>query len=345
MMQPIERRRWTRIPPRTKSPRALILAGAIALGVVGIISYGMYRLALNPVSMDGQAQVFNLKSGESAQAVATSLKTAGLIRDRNAFITYLNFHGLRSRLKAGTYSIAPTQSVPVIATLITSGQTLINRVTVPEGYRISQIEAAAAKRGIATASFEAALAAPHTQTFLAGKPVGVGLEGYLFPDSYEVNADTTATTLVNAMLDTFGLRVGPEYTQAFAAQGLTLHQGLTLASIVEREVNIPEDRPVVAQIFLKRFRENQPLGSDVTVHYACDTAGVPFNLDIRSPYNTRKYIGLPPGPIASPGLSALDAVAHPAATTYNFFLSGTDGKTYYAKTYAEHQQNIQKYLK
>jgi UPF0755 protein len=321
------------------------VGGAVAVVCLGIIGYVSYRVGLGAATSAGATQIFEIKSGENANTVSTQLKGAGLIRNRTAFLTYLNFHGLRTKLKAGTYSISPTKSGPFIAEIITGGQALINRLTIPEGYTLSQIEAAAAKRGISEANFEAALKAPHSQAFLADKPSGVSLEGYLFPDSYEVNSTTSASQLVNAMLDDFGQHVGPEYVQAFAAEGLTLHQGLTLASIVEREVNISTDRPIVAQIFLKRYREKQPLGSDVTVHYASDLAGVPFNLDIDSPYNTRKYVGLPPGPIANPGLSALDAVAHPASTTYNYFLTGNDGKTYYANTYAEHQLNIQKYLK
>jgi len=147
------------------------------------------------------------------------------------------------------------------------------------------------------------------------------------------------------MLDDFGQRVGPQYAAAFAAEGLTLHQGLTLASIVEREVNKPADRPIVAQIFLKRFHMGMPLGSDVTTQYASDLAGMAFNLNLDSPYNTRKNAGLPPGPICSPGLGSLDAVAHPAATDYLYFLAGSDGVTYYANTLAEHNVNVAKHLK
>lgn len=337
--------RFERAAAKHSRRERLVAGGVAVIACLAIIGYVSYRVGLGPAASAGETQVFEVKLGQNPNSVATALKQAGLIRNRTAFLTYLNFHFLRTRLKAGTYSLSPTKPAPFIVEIITGGQTLINRLTVPEGYRISQIEDLAAKKGITKAAFEAALAAPHTQAFLATKPANVSLEGYLFPDSYEVNATTTASQLVNSMLDTFGKRVGPEYVQAFTAQGLTLHQGLTLASIVEREVSIPADRPIVAQIFLKRFREMQSLGSDVTVHYASDIAGVPFNLDINSPYNTRKYVGLPPGPIASPGLSALDAVAHPANTSFNYFLSGNDGKTYYAKTYAEHQQNIQKYLK
>jgi UPF0755 protein len=114
--------------------------------------------------------------------------------------------------------------------------------------------------------------------------------------------------------------------------------------MVEREVNIATDRPIVAQVFLTRLRLGQMLGSDVTTHYAADLLGVPFNINIDSRYNTRRYTGLPPGPICSPGLGSMDAVAHPAATDYLYFLSGKDGKTYFAKTYAEHQANIVKHL-
>jgi UPF0755 protein len=314
-------------------------------GIAAVVAlYIIYRIGLLPAASSGAPQEFHINTGDNAPAVATRLKDAGLIRSRNAWITYVNLHGLRPRLKVGVYLIAPNLSGEEIALRLASGHTVSKHLLVPEGYRLAQIEAAASDAGINKADFAATLKAPHSQPFLAGKPADVDLEGYLFPDSYQVNADTTAATLVNAMLDNFGKRVGPEYMQAFAAQGLSLHQGLTLASIVEREVNISADRPVVAQIFLKRLRIGMQLGSDVTAKYASDLLGVPFNVNIDSHYNTRRYTGLPPGPICSPGLGAMDAVAHPASTDYLFFLTGKDGKTYFAKTYAEHQQNIQKHL-
>jgi UPF0755 protein len=325
--------------------RRLLIGGAIALVLVAApLAYAKYRADLRPVATTGAAQEFMVNPGENAQTIATHLTAAHLIRNRNAWITYVNLHGLRPRLKLGRYLLAPTMSAERIAGLIADGKTLTKRLVVPEGYRLSQIETAAAGLGISQVAFAAALAAPHTQSFLAGKPAGVSLEGYLFPDSYEITSTTTASQLVDTMLTTFGARVGPEYAQAFAAEGLTLHQGLTLASVVEREVNIPADRPIVAQIFLKRLKIGMPLGSDVTTQYASDLLGVPFNLNVNSPYNTRKFAGLPPGPICSPGLSALDAVTHPANTDYLYFLTGKDGKTYFGKTLAEHEANIAKHL-
>jgi UPF0755 protein len=325
--------------------RKTIAAVLICLPLlIVVVLYSSYRMELRPVSTTGSARSFTVAEGQNAPKIAQNLAGAGLIRSSNAFITYVNLHGLRPRLKAGEYLIAPTQSASQIAEILAGGHTTTKRLIVPEGYRLTQIQTQAASLGISQASFKAALAEPHTQSFLTGKPANIDLEGYLFPDSYELGSTTTASQLVNEMLDNFGKRVGPEYTQAFAAEGLTLHQGLTLASIIEREINNAADKPVVAQIFLSRYKLGQTLGSDVTAQYASDLLGVPFNVNVDSHYNTRRYPGLPPGPICSPGLSSLDAAAHPATTDYLYFLTGKDGKTYFAKTYAQHQANIAKYL-
>jgi UPF0755 protein len=326
----------------TKHRLGLIIAAVVA--VLLIVLYVLYQEGLKPVSKVGAAKAFTIAEGERAPVTATDLKEAGLIRDRNSFLTYINIHGLRSKIKAGTFSLAPTQSGQQIALVITSGHDSLNTLVIPEGYTITQIEAAAAQHGISVASFQAALAEPHTQSFLSDKPADVSLEGYLFPDSYAIGPQTTASMLVNEMLDNFGNKVGPSYTQAFAAEGLTLHQGLTLASIVEKEVSKSSDRPIVAQIFLKRYHTGISLGSDVTVAYASALAGVPFDLNLNSPYNTRLNVGLPPGPICNPGLDSLDAVAHPAATDYLYFVTGSDGITYYANTLAQHNANVAAHL-
>jgi UPF0755 protein len=327
---------------RRKYPVAKIACVAAVVLLLGL--YVSYRYGLRPVSDSSRIQVFTVTAGQDAQAIATNLKTAGLIRDRNAFITYVNIHGLRPDLKVGQYALAGDMSGETIAAIIADGKTVSKNLVIPEGYRLAQIEDAAAAVGISKTSFEAALSAPHTNSFLATKPAGVSLEGYLFPDSYQVAPSTTALELVDEMLTDFGNRVGPAYVQAFAAEGLSLHQGLTIASIVQAEVANPEDQPIVAQIFIKRLQVGMPLGSDETAQYAADLAGVPFSTTIDSPYNTLLAKGLPPGPICSPGLGALDAVAHPATTDYLYFLTGKDGKNYYATTYAQHQENIAKYL-
>ena len=315
-----------------------------AITLVFITFYISYRINLKAVDTSEKAQVFIVNRGETAPKIADNLKSAGLIRDRSTFVSYVNFHGIRPRIQAGTYSLRPSLTTPEIADILANGRTQADRLIIPEGYTLTQIRKAANKFGITTADFDTALTEQHTQSFLSGKPASVNLEGYLFPDSYQVETGTTATALIDQMLATFGRRVGPSYVQAFAVQGLSVHQALILASIVEKEVSNVNDRPIVAQVFLKRYKLGMPLGSDVTTQYAADLAGVAFNLELNSPYNTRKIAGLPPGPICSPGLSSLDAVAHPAVTDYLYFLAGKDGKTYFAKTYPEHQRNISLHL-
>jgi UPF0755 protein len=317
---------------------------AIAFIALVLVLYVGYRFGLQPVSTNAQTKIFTVLSGQDAQVIATNLKAQDLIRDRTSFITYVNLHGMRPDLKVGQYALAPDMSAQTIAGIIADGKTVAKNLVIPEGYRLTQIESAAAAVGIAPAAFTAALAAPHTNSFLATKPAGVSLEGYLFPDSYQVSPSTTALELVDEMLTDFGNRVGPAYTQAFTAEGLSLHQGVTIASIVQAEVSNPADQPIVAQIFIKRLQVGMPLGSDETAQYAADLDGVPFSTSINSPYNTLLVKGLPPGPICSPGLAALDAVAHPATTDYLYFLTGKDGKNYYATTYAQHEENIAKYL-
>ena len=337
-------RRYHPYRRRRRAPRwpLWLLAGLV---VAAGAAYAGYQLELRPAAASGAAsRTLVIAAGQSAPEVAANLKDAGLIRSRLAFEVYVNLHGLRAKLQVGSYSLSASSSTPAIAEAIAGGLAELKKITIPEGYTIAQITKRAADYGLSAADFTAAVKAAHSQSFLDGRPSGVNLEGYLFPDSYTIAPSTTAADLVNAMLDDFGRKVAPVYDSAFVAEGLTLHQGVTLASIVEREVSIAADRPIVAQIFLKRLNQGMSLGSDVTVQYAADLLGDPFDINIASPYNTRLHIGLPPGPICNPGLDALDAVAHPASTDYLYFLAGKDGKTHFAKTYAEHQKNIQLYL-
>ena len=319
----------------------------LVVALLGALAVG-YLSELRPVTAAAAApsapRTFTISAGEGSAELAAALKDAGLIRSRLVFTVYVNLTGLRSKLQAGVYSLSASSSTPDIAKAIAGGQVASKKITVPEGYTITQITKLASDYGLDSADFTAAVRAAHSQSFLSGRPVGVNLEGYLFPDSYQVAPGTTAADLVNTMLDNFGRRVAPVYGSAFAADGLTLHQGVTLASIIEKEVSTAADRPIVAQIFLKRLNEGVSLGSDVTVQYAADLLGRPFNINLDSPYNTRLHTGLPPGPICNPGVDSLDAVAHPANTDYLYFLAGKDGKTHFAKTYAEHQRNIQLYL-
>jgi UPF0755 protein len=334
-----------RMTKRRFSWKWVVLAVLAVIIAASAVVYLGYRHNLEPVDAKSNAAVsFEIPSGQRAPEIAKHLKDAGLIRDANTFVTYVNLHGLRSTLQAGTYSLSPARSVEQIAAILSQGKTASNFLVVPEGSTLAKIETLAAAQGISDTDFKSALADSYTSQYASDRPKGVDLEGYLFPDGYQVIKATTAHSLIQEMLTDFDRKFSPELVSAFAAEGLSPHQGLTLASIIEREVANSSDRPIVAQVFLKRIRDGQALQSDVTVHYAADQLGVAFSTTLDSPYNTYRNKGLPPGPICSPGLDALNAAAHPATTNYSYFLAGKDGKTYFANTFAEHQANIAKYL-
>ncbi|HRN90765.1 MAG TPA: endolytic transglycosylase MltG, partial [Candidatus Saccharibacteria bacterium] len=205
-------------------------------------------------------------------------------------------------------------------------QTVLKRA----GYNDSEI----------TAAFDKTYNGP----LFAGKPVGSDIEGYVYGDTYKFNKNATVEQILQRTFDEFyGVVQKNDLVDKFKSHGLNLYQGITLASIVQREAYNANDQKQVAQVFYSRLAIGMQLGSDVTYQYIADKLGVPRDTNLDSPYNTRRYTGLPPGPIATPGLSALMAVAEPAEGDYLYFLAGDDGKVYFAHTNAEHESNIQKH--
>jgi len=322
----------------------LVIVGIIALVVVAIL--GWFWWALQPVDRHATNVTYTLDSGTKVTDVASQLQSKRIIRNATAFTWYVTVADLRRKLEAGDYSLSPAQSTPQIAQTIAGGKIAQHNLVVPEGVTVTQVRTAAAKQGITAAAFNAALGATYTSPALAGRPAGdTSLEGYLFPDTYAVKQPPNAQVLIQTMLDTFTKQVNAtDIPQSFAAEGLSLHQGVTLASIVEKEVPGEQDRAMVAQVFLNRIKAGLPLQSDVTVNYAAILTGQPFSTAFNSPYNTYLYKGLPPGPICNPGLSAMRAVAHPQPNNYLYFVAGKDGTTHYAITFEQHQQNVKMYL-
>jgi len=327
-----------------KNKKILASVGAIiGLWLVGCVAW--YQLNLRPVSASTHGQLVIVEPGNSVDTIANNLAQAQLIRSATAFKFYVTIHGLRGRLQSGAFDLRPNQSSREIAKMITSGKTTSQKLVIPEGFTISAIKARAATFGIAPADFDAALNQDMTGTKAAQRPAGVSLEGYLYPDTYTVTPTTTAQALVRAMIDNFDRKVTDDIVARFAAQGLTLHQGLTLASMVEREVSIPAERKLVAGVFLNRLKIGQRLESDPTTDYAAALAGLRFNLRLDSPYNTYVALALPPGPICSSGLESMKAVGDPTSSDYYYFVSGRDGITRFSKTFPEHDAKVKKYLR
>ncbi|HSX48359.1 MAG TPA: endolytic transglycosylase MltG, partial [Candidatus Nanoarchaeia archaeon] len=276
---------------RKKLPYLLIPVG---LAVIVLLGYGWYRVDLLPTEVSDFNANFILPKGESPSTTAHRLEQAHLIKSSTAFLVYLTVHGLRGKVQSGDYALSTAYSTEEIIDVLTNGKVATKRLTVPEGTTVKKIEQLAVAKGIKQEDFEAALQGDYGKDFLVGRPPGVGLEGYLYPDSYDLPLNPDAKQLVGQMVDNFDKKVTPQLRTVYVAEGLTLHQAVTLASIVEKEVPSASDRQVVAGIFLKRLQLGMALESDVTVHYAADQLGVDFSTNLDSPYNTYKHAGLPP---------------------------------------------------
>ncbi len=314
-----------------------------------------------PAGDDDTPVTFVIEPGESVTAISNRLATRGLISDAELFRRYVQYKGLDAGIQAGTYSLNQTMTIPTIARTFQEASTHEQQVTFPEGWRMEQVaDLLATETDVPPADFlELARTGwpqtdlPQKYSFLAHVPVTATLEGFLFPDTYRLPPEASAYELVDRMLANFERQVAPEIRQGISDQGLTLLEGITIASIVEREAVIATEGPLIAGVYLNRVRDRWLLGADPTVQYALGyrpeqgtwwKKGLTFaDLDVQSPYNTYRNVGLPPAPIASPGLSSIRATAFPTETEYYFFMvdcAAGDGSHVFAVTEAEHLENF-----
>ncbi|MCA9936879.1 MAG: endolytic transglycosylase MltG [Anaerolineales bacterium] len=307
---------------------------------------------------------FTINSGETADTIAANLASANMLNDTQLFINYLRYYGLDSQLEAGDFILSPQLTIPQLAETLTSAYAQDVELRFLEGWRseefvryLAQINPAQIDAGEFAALVERRASFDLTAyDFLASLPQDTTLEGFLFPDTYRVPQDADAAYLLDAMLRNFGQRVPPAMRQQFGAQGLTLLQAVTLASIVEREAVLAEERPTIASVFYNRLAQGMKLEADPTTQYAlgyqADTDSwwkTPLSLadlQVDSPYNTYVAPDLPPGPIANPGLSSLQAVASPVNSSYLFFVvdctAVTPNTHVFSTTYEEHLANVQR---
>ncbi len=338
---------WSNMTSKAKKITVLVSVAVVLVLSTAILVRVMYDRALEPVSNSQNIVVVEVPSGATVQEIGRDLKEQGLIRESWAFDWYVKNQSLREDLKAGTYALRPSQSVPEIVEILARGDVTIDLVTIVPGTRLDQVSAALINSGFDPEEVHAALEPTQYEGHpaLVDKPAGASLEGYLYPESFQKTANTNPHSIIKSSLDEMQKRLTPEVRAAIVAQGLTVHQGIILASMVEQEVARAADRPIVAQVFLRRLREGMRLQSDATSGYGAILAGQPPSLTFDSPYNTYFNNGLPPGPISNIEISALNAVINPAPTDYLYFVSGDDGTTHFAHTQEEHEQNTKKYCK
>jgi len=333
-------------PPVQQKPkhRALkVVFGVLALtaGIVTLAGGIWYQLALSPVNSAQKDKVaVIIPVGFSPAAIATKLKGEGLIRSEEAFALYTRLSGTQNRLQAGTYRLSPSESTPQIVSHLTRGVVDTIDITFLPGATLQANREVLLKAGYSEDEIDAAFANRPNRPLFESAPASADLEGYLFGETYRVSTTASVSDILDAAFDQFEKVISENnLVEGFATQGLTLYEGITLASIIQRE-SIGGDEAQIAQVFLLRKEIGMMLGSDVTYQYIADKTGVARDVNLDSPYNTRRYAGLPPGPISAPGLASLRAVANPAQGDYLYFLSGDDDVTYYGRTFEEHQANI-----
>jgi len=317
---------------------------------------------LAPAGSDPTPVRFTISPGELPANVATRLEKQGLIKDAELFLNLVKYQKIGTKIQAGEYVLRKTMTMDEIIDAVQHGLAKMITITIRPGWRAEEIADYLATRGLKNYQRDQFLKlvreGKFDYAFLKDRPktASPSLEGFLFPESYNVPYDITNDALIVLMLDTFGQRVTDKTRQAIAAQKMTLLQALTLASIVEREAVAANERPIIASVFLNRLKKKMFLQSDSTAQYAIGYQSAtkqwwksPVTIEelaaVNSPYNTYRNAGLPPGPICNPSLASIVAVAEPAQTEYLYFYSKGDGTHAFGKTYEEHLQNQQKYQK
>jgi UPF0755 protein len=306
-----------------------------------------------PAGSDPASVVFTVEPGESVSQIASRLQREGLIRDAELFRLYLRYAKLDSGVEAGQFTLKKTMTIPQIAQALQSGRRDELTLTIPEGRRLEEVAALVEQQTPISATTFLSLARDAQAwtaqyPFLAELPAGASLEGYLFPDTYRLPQDATASDVIARILANFDHRLTAKLRDDLASQKRSLFQAVTLASIVEREAVVEPERPIIASVYLNRLASGMALDADPTVQYGMASARgkAPWWPQLtqedyrsaRSPYNTYLNPGLPPGPIASPGLASLQAAIDPAQTSFYFFRASCsrDGTHLFSKTLEEH---------
>jgi len=332
--------------------KVLILLVVVAMVVIVGAAAGAfftYRQLNRPFRGYTESEIFvEIPSGAGSRAIGERLVGAGIIRDQLTYRVTLWQSGQARRLKAGEYRFDREMTPLEVLDKIARGDVYLLSLTFREGLTIAEMAQVFETHGFGpAASF--VTAASDASLVRDVDPSAKDLEGYLFPDTYSLPRGSDAARVVRAMVDRFQRVMTPELRQAAASRNFTVRQLVTLASIVEKETARPEERPLVAAVYANRLKIGMGMQCDPTVIYALQHAGR-YTGNLRrddlmfdSPYNTYRYPGLPPGPIAAPGKGSLEAAAAPADVDYVYFVSRNDGSHEFARTLDEHNRNVQRW--
>ena len=318
------------------------------MGFTGVVFIGLlYNYGNTPAGTSKVEQVVEIKPGMTLRQVSNHLAKNKLLDEPSAFVLYTYLQGKQNRIKTGEYQFSPSVPPWKILESLTNGKGILYTVTIPEGYRITEIAELFEKKGLANK--EEFIAETRNKELLEAFNISSSdsLEGYLYPETYKFSKSAGAKRIIKTLVDTFKQRVQkPELMQQAKAGKLTFHEIVTLASLIEKETGLGTERKLISSVFHNRLVKKMRLQTDPTVIYAMvnfDGNIRKKDLSIDSPYNTYKYHGLPPGPIASPGLDSIRAALEPDHSDYLYFVSRKNGSHQFSTNYKDHNRAVQKY--
>ncbi len=330
------------------------------LMLIAIVTVLFFYFQINgQLTHQGKEHLFTIAKGETVRTIGNNLLELGLLKSYFNFQLYVWLTDKKAKFQAGDYALNSSYNIKQIVDILTSGQAQSRErnITIIEGWGIKEMETYFSSFGLSqdgsfsrqaeskTTPWNFSFAKP---TFLEDAPKNASLEGYLFPDTYRVYQDATVEEVIKKMLDNFGRKIDQETLAEINRQGKSLYQILTMAAIIEKEVKTYEDMRIVSGIFWNRIKSGQALQSCATLAYVLGVNKKQYTYEdtkIDSPYNTYQNPGLPPGPIANPGLNAIKAAVYPVNTNFNYFLSRQDnGATVFSRNFDEHNLNKAKYL-
>ncbi len=289
-----------------------------------------------------------IKQGMTASEIAEELYSHGVIENKLSFWWRARFDRNAAAFHSGIYVFSPDMDAGTVLAKLVSGETVAVKFTIPEGFTVKDIAERLDQQGLVKKEeflSKAQTFAPYS--YMKKEPnILYSAEGYLFPDTYELHEDPSADTILKMMAEDFNQRLTERLRTQAKQMNLSIHDLITLASIVEKEARYDEDRPIIAQVFFKRLKIGMPLQTDASLQYLMDAPKEDVSIEdtkMDSPYNTYQHVGLPPGPIANPGMKAIEAVLNPAKTDFLYFVADRDGHNHYATNYTEHMRLVNQY--
>lgn len=315
------------------------VAGLI-FAAAGSALYVRY-LVFRPTAIFATPRVVSIRKGASMAVAARELARAGVVRSELAFVFYANLTGRAKRLKPGDYAFKGGEAMPAVLTHLVKGDFMVVTVTIPEGMTVHQIGERLEDAGLVCEDdFDAAARGGPIAKALGLGPLGA--EGFLFPATYRFSPLVKTDQILATMLERFFAVLTPAVEQRLFDLGLTTREMVTMASIIEKEAHAPQERPIIASVFYNRLELGMPLQSDPTAQYNQQGERERAATAVRMPsaFNTYEIAGLPPGPIANPGLPSIRAALYPAHTDYLYFVARNDGTHIFSRSYAEHQRAI-----